>query len=287
MDLPARRQLPTVRLRRLATELRRLRTAAGLTREDVEKQTGLNAATLYRLETAKSRPQRRTLLALLLLYGVSDETRHAELVALSRQAAELGWLQQFEDDLPEQYTAYISFEAEACGMRTYENVFVPGLLQTEAYARACIKGVLPGVDGEEVERRVEARLQRQESIKKKNALQLWAIIDEAVLEREVGGPDVMVEQLRYLVDVAGRTNITLQVLPYSVGAHPGMHGSFVIMDFPDDADPSLVYIETMAGGLFLEGDDLRRYSTIFEHLRAGAVNPADAVRLIHDRASTT
>jgi transcriptional regulator with XRE-family HTH domain len=139
MDLSARRQPPTVRLRRLASELRGLRTAAGLTREEVSDQTGINPATLYRIETAKVRPQRRTLIALLDKYEVTDEGQRSELIALSRQAAQLGWLQAFESELPEQYPTYISFEAEARSVRNYESLFVPGLLQTEDYARAVIR----------------------------------------------------------------------------------------------------------------------------------------------------
>src|SRR4051812_24761291 len=138
MDLPARRQPPTVRLRRLAAELRNLRQAAGLTREDAAEQTNINSATLYRIETAKARPQRRTLLTLLDKYGVTDPARRTALVELSKQATQLGWLQAYESELPEEYTTYISFESEARSVRNYESLFVPGLLQTEGYTRAVV-----------------------------------------------------------------------------------------------------------------------------------------------------
>jgi len=281
MDLSARRQPPTVRLRRLASELRGLRTAAGLTREDVAEQTNINAATLYRIETAKVRPQRRTLLALLDHYGVTDEGQRADLIALSRQAAQLGWLQQYEDELPEQYTTYISFEAEARSVRNYESLFVPGLLQTEGYARAVIRGVLPLASDGDVERRTEARMQRQGVLRRKNPLRLWAIVDEAVLHRRVGGAEVMAEQLQTLVEAARQPHITLQVIPFASGAHAGMPGSFVVMDFPDAADPALVYIDSMAGDLFLEREpDVRRYTITFEHLQATALDPASSVQMI-------
>jgi transcriptional regulator with XRE-family HTH domain len=281
MDLSARRQPPTVRLRRLASELRGLRTNAGLTREEVSDQTAINPATLYRIETAKVRPQRRTLIALLDKYGVTDEGRRSELIALSRQATQLGWLQQYENELPEQYTTYISFEADARSVRNYESLFVPGLLQTEEYARAVIKGVLPLASDDEVERRVEARMQRQESLRKKNPLRLWAILDEAVLHRHVGGTTVMVKQLQALAAAANQPHITLQVIPFSGGAHAGMPGSFVVMDFPDPADPALVYIDSMAGDLFLEREpDLRRFTMLFDHLQAAALDPASSVRMI-------
>src|SRR5260370_6512865 len=140
--MPPRRPTPTLRLRRLAAELRRLRADAGLTREDVTERTGINEATLYRIETAKAWPQARTLTALLGLYGASDEQR-AELAALSRQSAEQSWLQSFPSELPEPYPTYISFESEARSLLNYESSFVPGLLQTEDYARAALQRASP------------------------------------------------------------------------------------------------------------------------------------------------
>ncbi|MEU6021117.1 helix-turn-helix transcriptional regulator [Micromonospora sp. NPDC047134] len=286
MELSARRQPPTVRLRRLAAELRSLRTAAGLTRDEVSEQTGINPATLYRIETAKVRPQRRTLMAMLDKYGVTDEDKRRELIALSRQAAQLGWLQAYESELPELYTTYISFEAEARSVRNYESLFVPGLLQTENYACAVIRGVLPLATDADVQARVEARMQRQESLRKTEPLRLWAILDEAVLHRLTGGPAVMAEQLDALVTAAGQPHVTLQVIPFTTGAHAGMPGSFVVMDFPDPADPALVYVDSMAGDLFLEREaDVRRYTSTFEHLRATALDPTSSIKLIQEHAA--
>ncbi|MFE9874364.1 helix-turn-helix domain-containing protein [Micromonospora sp. NPDC005686] len=286
MELSARRQPPTVRLRRLAAELRSLRTAAGLTRDEVSEQTGINPATLYRIETAKVRPQRRTLMAMLDKYGVTDEDKRSELIALSRQAAQLGWLQAYESELPELYTTYISFEAEARSVRNYESLFVPGLLQTENYARAVIRGVLPLATDADVQARVEARMQRQESLRKTEPLRLWAILDEAVLHRLTGGPAVMAQQLDALVTAAGQPHVTLQVIPFTTGAHAGMPGSFVVMDFPDPADPALVYVDSMAGDLFLEREaDVRRYTSTFEHLRATALDPTSSIKLIQEHAA--
>ncbi|SCE97606.1 helix-turn-helix domain-containing protein [Micromonospora chokoriensis] len=286
MELSARRQPPTVRLRRLAAELRSLRTAAGLTRDEVSEQTGINPTTLYRIETAKVRPQRRTLMAMLDKYGVTDEDKRSELIALSRQAAQLGWLQAYESELPELYSTYISFEAEARSVRNYESLFVPGLLQTENYARAVIRGVLPLATDADVQARVEARVQRQESLRKTEPLRLWAILDEAVLHRLTGGPAVMAEQLDALVSAAGQPHVTLQVIPFTSGAHAGMPGSFVVMDFPDPADPALVYVDSMAGDLFLEREaDVRRYTSTYEHLRATALDPTSSIKLIQEYAA--
>ncbi|GAB3819836.1 helix-turn-helix domain-containing protein [Micromonospora zhanjiangensis] len=281
MELSARRQPPTVRLRRLAADLRGLRTTARLTRDEVSEKTGINPTTLYRIETAKVRPQRRTLMAMLDMYGVTDEDRRSELIALSRQAAQLGWLQAYESELPELYTTYISFEAEARSVHNYESLFIPGLLQTESYAREVISAGLPLASTEDIHTRVEARLQRQESLRKKEPIRLWAIIDEAVLYREVGGGEIMREQLEALVTSAAQPHVTLQVIPFTTGAHAGMPGSFVVMDFPDPADPALVYIDSMAGDLFLEREaDVRRFATTFEHLQATALDPAGSIKTI-------
>ena len=279
--MAGRKQPPTVRLRRLAAELRALRQAAGLTREDAAEQTHMNSATLWRIETARARPQRRTLFGLLDKYGVTDQQRRAELVDLAKDAGQLGWLQAYEELLPDEYSSYISFEAEARTVRNYESLFVPGLLQTEEYARALTAGMLPDATEEGVERRVEARLKRQDSITKDEPLKLWVIIDESVLHRKVGGAEVMRGQLRQLAKLTKLPQVTVQVLPYEVGAHPGMYGAFAIMDFPDPADPDLVYIENRVNALFLEREsDITSYTALFDHLRAAAVNPAASVRLI-------
>jgi len=278
--VPLKRQTPTVRLRRLAAELRRLREESQLTREDVTQRTGINEATLYRIETAKVRPQRRTLIGLLDLYEMVDPQR-SEILALSKQADEQGWLRPYHADLPDQYTAYISFEAEARSVRNYESLFVPGLLQTEDYTRAMTKGVSPTATTKEVDQRVQARMERQGVLAKERPLELWAIVDEAALRRTVGGPKVMAAQLNHLLAMTEQPLVTLQVIPFGAGAHPGMPGSFVLMDFPDPDDPLIVYIDSMAGDLFLEAEaDIRRYNEIFDHLRAQAKSPADSRALI-------
>jgi transcriptional regulator with XRE-family HTH domain len=274
------RPLPTVRLRRLAGELRRLREAAELTREAVCEQTGINEATLYRLETGRARPQRRTLLSLLAVYGVSGPERDA-LAELARNDQTAGWLQPRYADLPEQLSAYMAFEAEAAAVRNYEAAFVPGLLQTEAYARAVVRGVLPEATDDEIEQRVRARLERQALLTKPNPLRLWAIIDEAALRRMVGGPKVMHEQLQRLVEISSAPYVTMQLIPFAAGAHPGMPGSFVVMSFADPADPEIVYLDSMAGDLFVEvDDDIRRFGGVFDHLRAAALSPHDSRRFI-------
>ncbi len=261
--------------------MRRLRSEAGLTREEIAASTAINQATLYRLEYAKGRPQKRTLLTLLKEYGVEEAERDA-ILALSSQADEQGWLRPYHADLPDELVGYISFESEARSVRNYESLFIPGLLQTEDYARATVsRGVGPGVTAKQVDQRVQARLERQVVFTKDTPLELWAIVDEAALRRVVGGPAVMTEQLRHLLKVAVEPHVMLQVIPFSSGAHPGMPGSFVLMDFSDPEDPELVYIDSMAGDLFLEAEeDVRRYDQIFDHLRALAASPDDSLNLI-------
>ena len=270
---------PTVRLRRLAAELRRLRAAAGMSREQVTEQTGVNEGTLYRLETARARPQRRTLVALLDLYGVSGDARTG-LLDIAKSADDQGWLRPYHAELPEEYAAYISFEAEARAVRNYESLFIPGLLQTEDYARAVISGTLPLATSTEVEQRVQARMERQERLSGTLPLGFWAILDEAAIRRMVGGSTVMHEQLTHLLEAAKQPNITLQVITFDMGAHPGMPGSFIYMEF-DPGDPELVYVDTLAGDLFLEAEaDLSIYASMFDHLRAIALSPARSTGMI-------
>ncbi|MET8046561.1 helix-turn-helix transcriptional regulator [Streptosporangium sp. NPDC005286] len=274
-----KRQPPTVRLRRLASELRRLRQAAGLSQDDVTEKTHVNIVTLYRIETAKTKPQLRTLLALLDIYGVTGDTR-ADLIALQKEAKQRGWLHSFEASLPDQYTALIGLEAEAEQAINYESLFIPGLLQTEDYIRAMIRGVRPTATDEEIENRVSARLQRQALLEGDTPLRLWAILDQAALLRQVGGASVMRAQLKHLAQQARRPHITIQVIPFSAGAHPGMPGSFIVLKFAED-NFDVVYIDSMAGDLFLEKEsDIEMYNHMCQHLRAVALSPADTTALL-------
>jgi transcriptional regulator with XRE-family HTH domain len=278
--MPGDRQTPTVRLRRLAAELRSLRASSGLTRDEIVERAGINVATLYRIEHARVRPQTRTLRTLLDLYRV-EEPQQDELIALLRDARQRGWLHAYQSVLPEQYTTYIGFEGEARSVWNYESLFVPGLLQTEDYARAVIRGGFPSASRDEVERRVQVRMERQDVLRGDNPLELWGIVDEAALRRQVGGRKVMHGQLGCLLEAAELPQVTLQVIPFGAGAHVGMPGSFVFMQFSDATISDVVYIDSMAGELFLEAEsDVRRYRLVFEHLRAVAESPGASRSLI-------
>ncbi|WP_217711578.1 helix-turn-helix transcriptional regulator [Actinomadura sp. NAK00032] len=271
---------PTVRLRRLAAELRQLRKDSELTREQVNEQTGINVATLYRIETARVRPQARTLTSLLDAYRVAEPKR-TELKTLLKQSATRGWLHTFASDLPERYASYIEFESEASDVLNYECLFIPGLLQTERYARAAVSGALPESSREEIESRVEARIRRQAALTKEQPLKLWAIVDEAAVRRVVGGAEVMREQLDHLLAVTELPNVHLQVIPFDAGGHPGMTGSFVVMNFAEGVGSDIVYIESQAGDIFLEEEaDIARYNLVSTHLRAGALSPSASASLI-------
>lgn len=269
-----------MRLRRLASELKRARKAAGLSQDDVTAQTRISPATLYRIEKPEGRPQMRTLLTLLDLYDVSDDVR-TRILALHEGADTQGWLRPYHDALRDEYNAYIQFEAEAKTIRNWEALYVPGLLQTEPYALAVIKGHLPDAEAEDLEQRVKARMDRQAVLTKEHPLELTAIMDEAALHRQVGGPAVMADQLQRLQELADRPHITVQVIPYASGAHQGMPGGFALLSFADPDDGQIVYIDSMANDSFLESDaDIGRYTTIFENLRAEALNPDDSLALI-------
>jgi transcriptional regulator with XRE-family HTH domain len=257
-------------MRRLAAQLRELREAAGLTQEDVSERTGKDRSTLYRLENAQQRPQRSTLIQLLDLYGV-EESRRGDLLTLLREAKQRGWMRPYRSELPEVYSDYIGLEDEARSISNYESLSVPGLLQTEAYARAQLRGIHPHAGEQDIEVRLAARMERQPVLSKDGAPKLWAIMDEAALRRVVGGRQVMREQVGRLLEARSQQNVTIQLIPYGAGAHPGMDGPFVLLDFPGVTDQSIVYVESAAGGLFLEEEtEIRRYTLMFEHLRAAA-----------------
>ncbi len=272
----------TVRLRRLAAEMKALRTEAQLTREQVQERTGVNQGTLWRIEKGQAKPHNGTLETLFDLYGVTD-SRRTELIELTRGAKQPGWLRQYKDVIPEGYAAYISFESEAKAAHNYESLYIPGLLQTEEYARASLIDGLPR-DSDKFELNVQTRMERQVILGRRREgrepLELWAVVDEAALRREVGSRAVMRAQLGRLLEMSERPNITLQVIPFDRGAHPGMSGAFVRLNFGAVA-PGIVYVESLAGDIYLETEaEIDRYGLVFDHLRAMALSPRDSSALI-------
>ncbi|MGH3285203.1 MAG: helix-turn-helix domain-containing protein [Streptosporangiaceae bacterium] len=279
-------QNPTLRARRLAAELQRRREATGLSREEVARRLEWSTSTLFRIETGRNRPQPGNVRMLLELYGVTGPERDG-LIQLTREARQPGWWHSFRDVLPNPYEVYIGLEAGAASIRNFEPIVVPGLLQTEDYARETFRNGPIELDSEEVERLLEVRMARQKILTRDDRPRLWAIIDEAVIHRAVGGSEVMREQLRHLADAAQQGKTTIQVVPYRAGAHSGTTGPFVILDYAEATDPAVVYVETLAGDIYLEErSDVDRYTLAFDRLRAAALHPDDSVQLVEQMASS-
>lgn len=277
----ARGHSPTVRRRRLASELRRLREAAELTIDEVGEKLECSASKISRIETGHVGVTPRDVRDMLELYPLDDDQREA-LVQLAREARKKGWWHAYN----EVFTgSFVGLESDASSLHTHQALLVPGLLQTEDYTRAVIRAIRPDAGEADVDRRVAARLTRQNLLTDPQPPEYWVIIDEAVLHRTVGGPEIMLAQLRRLVEAAALPNVTLQVVPFSAGAHAGMEGPFLILGFPEQADPDVVYVENTTTGSYLEEpSDVYRYTLMFDHLRAAALKPADTVAMVEQAA---
>lgn len=268
---------PTVRRRRLGAELRRYREAAGLTIDHVAEQLDCSASKISRLETGQTGSSPRDVRDMLALYKVG-EPELEDLMAVARETRQRGWWQPYGSVLT---GAYVGFEAAAELIRSYEAQCIPGLLQIEDYARSVILAAKVEVTPQEVDNRVRIRLARQALLTQDEPVKFWCVIDESVLLRRVGGREVMKRQLDHVVTTAGLPNVTIQVLPLDAGAHPGMEGSFVLLRFPDDADPDTVYVTMATGGVFQEkADELLLYATIFDRLRDAALPPEESIALV-------
>lgn len=272
-----RGQGPTIRRRRLASELRRLREAADLTIDEVGEKLECSASKVSRIETGHVGVTPRDARDMLELYGMTGDEREA-LVQLAREARKPGWWQAYK----EVFTGtFVGLEADASSLKAFQALLVPGLLQTETYARAVIRAMRPDSDESEIQRRVAARTARQQLLSDPSPPEYWAVIDEAVLHREVGGPEVMARQAQRLIEIGQLPHVTIQIVPFTAGAHPGMEGPFLILGFPEQADPEVVYVDSTSGGFFLElAPDVRRYALMFDHLRAAALKPDDSLSLI-------
>ncbi|TDD61963.1 XRE family transcriptional regulator [Actinomadura darangshiensis] len=282
----ANRTSPTVRRRRLAREMRQLRRTTKKSREDAARYAGIAPATLSRIEAATHAPKPADILALCKFYEV-DEEKTETLVTLARQSRQRGWWQKYGDVLLKGFDVYVGLEEEADELRSYQPELITGLLQTPDYMRAVVLADLEVPDEAELERRISVRMQRQENLLNGDGRrQIWAIIHEAALRLQVGGPGVMRGQLEHLHDLSRRNAMTLQVLPFTAGAHPGMQTGFYLLGFAHPADPDIAYIEYRTGGVFLEqADEVAIYVRTFDQLRARATGP-DEARLLIERILT-
>jgi transcriptional regulator with XRE-family HTH domain len=273
-------QSPTIRRRRLALELRRLRETAGLTCEQVAEHLECSASKISRVETGRVSVSPRDVRDMLDLYDVPGEQRES-LVQLARDSRQKGWWHAYSDTMLPQFATYLGLESAASEIRIYEVNLIPGLLQTEDYARAVIRAGMMNSPSEDVERSVALRMARQPAVTRDDPPKVWAVMDEAALRRRVGGASLMRMQLEHLLTQAQLPNVAVQVIPFAGGAHPAMGRPFVILVFPDRVDTDVVYLEDLTSSLYLEDvAEVDRYNVFFNHLRATALSFADSSALI-------
>lgn len=273
---------PTVRRRRLGSELRRLRESQSIKLEEVADRLGLAPSTLSRIETGKAPTRTAYLNAMFEIYGVDDPGQRQALLEMAREGHRKGWWAVWDGVLPTGFGIYVGLEAEAASLRVYEAQVVHGLLQTEDYARAVMSTVRRRQTRDEIERLVRLRMQRQEVLTREDPLEVWIILDEAVLRRMVGPSELMRAQLDHLYEASQWPNVTLQVLTFGSGIHPGMGGPFAIIEFPERTDPDVVYTEGVTGQAYIEEREreVRLRTEAFDLLRAAALPPADSAQLI-------
>jgi transcriptional regulator with XRE-family HTH domain len=278
-DGEAPKQEQRLTQRRLARTLRRLREGAGLTIDQVADRLELSPSTISRIENAQVGVRRVDVREMLEIYDVTGAQR-AELLELASASRRQRWWHKYRD-LPDVTLA--GFEDDAASISQYSALVLPGLLQTREYLTEVLHATLYDAPVDEIERRLQLRVQRQELLTREKAPDLWVVIDEAALHRRVGGDQVMRAQIAHLVDAAALPNVTIQVLQFAAGAHTGMDGEFAILSYRDAADPDLVYVENSGGDLYLDNDDITAgYRRIFSHLQAAALKPAESVRALID-----
>jgi transcriptional regulator with XRE-family HTH domain len=275
---------PTVLRILLGAQLRRLREAKGITRDDAGYLIRSSDSKISRMELGRVSFKERDVADLLTLYGITDDHERQALLGLARQANTPGWWHRYGDLLPGWFQAYVGLEEAATLIRTYEVQFVPGLLQTEAYARAVITQGNPGAPAEEVERRVALRRRRQELLTRSapDAPRLWAVVDEAALRRPIGGRPVLRGQLERLVEATELANVTVQVLPFGVGGHAAEGGAFTVLRFAEPDLPDVVYVEQLTSALYLDKlDDVDAYVAVMNRLDVESAPPHQTVEILN------
>ena len=272
---------PTVLRILLGAQLRRLREAKRITLEDAGRVIRASHSKISRLETGRVGFKDRDISDLLTFYGVNNEAERTALRSLAQRANAPGWWHDYSDVLPAWFEAYVGLEEVATQVRAYEVQFVPGLLQSEDYARAV---TLLGHSDElprDIERRVRLRMARQAVLDKPDPPNVWAVVDEAVLRRPAGSPAVMHGQLKHLLDMAQRPNITIQVMPFQAGGHSAAGGPFSILRFAEPDLPDVVYLEQLTSALYLDKPEVvDRYLKVMERVCMEAATPADSLDAI-------
>jgi transcriptional regulator with XRE-family HTH domain len=255
----------------LGMQLRRLREASHVTSLEAAEAIRATPSKISRLERGRTPAKQRDVADLLSLYGITDEAEREELLEAVRQASAPGWWQQYSDVLPRWFESYVGLERAASVIRSYEVQFVQGLLQTEDYARAVILIGNAHASAEEIERRVSLRMGRRDLLTQPGAPELWAVLDEAVLRRSPGSPEVLRAQLEHLLRVTELPNVTLQIVPFDAGPHAAAGGPFSILRFPEPDLPDLVYLEQLNSAVYLDDpEEVTNYLTIMDRLAVQA-----------------
>lgn len=269
----------TVRQRELGRRLRQLRYQHGLTVEDVAGQLLCSATKVSRLETGMRRPSLRDVRDLCALYDLDDQTS-TELMNLARGAREQGWWTQYVDV---SFEPYIGLEAEATAITCYSMYYVPGLLQTEEYARALIKAIAPRIEPEVYEQRVEVRLRRQQLLEQDNRPRYRVLLDEAVLHRRVGGAQVMYAQLSKILEAEKKDQAAVQIIPFDIGAHAAQDSNFVLLEFDEPSVSPVIYVEGLTGSRYIDREaDVDRYRETVERLRDSALNQHESKHRLNE-----
>jgi hypothetical protein len=267
---------PTVRRLVLGTQLRRLRERAGVSRAEAAYSIRGSESKLSRMESGRVGFKERDVADLLTLYGVREQAERRRVTDMVAQSNTQGWWHAFSDLLPKWFEAYLGLEEAACQIKAYELQFVPGLLQTEDYALAIASRGHPENADRDTERRVHLRMQRQKHLLGRSAPNLWAVIDESVLYRRLGGPEVLRDQIDHLLELISLPTITLQVVPYQASGY-GAEGPFTLLRFGEPELPDVVYVEHLAGALYLEKpDEIEIYSRALDRLAVEAQTPAQS-----------
>lgn len=275
---------PTLRRRQLAAQLRELRKRAGLSIEEVAQHLLCSTAKISRIETAKRAVSLRDVRDLCKLYGVGDEERIDALMTLAREARLPGLRGEFGYLGEETLQPYIDLEAAASSVLEFQTCFIPGLLQTEDYARTLIRGLLPRIGQDLLDARVRARKKRQERLARAELSRYWAIFDEAALLRVVGTTQVMREQLDHLVEMSELPHVVIQVIPLTVGPYMGLDNSFSLLRMADPSLPYVAYTEGIITAEYWEKkSDIETFQEAFEQIRATALDPQGSINLVKQR----
>jgi transcriptional regulator with XRE-family HTH domain len=272
----------TVRRILLGSLLRRLRESKNISMREAGYHIRATESKISRLETGKVSFKERDVEDLLTFYGVSDGKERDQVLDLVREANTLGWWHSFGEVLPSWFEAFVGLESAASVVRAYEVQFIPGLLQCPEYVDAVVSTNRTQTAAD-LKRRIELRQRRQAALERADAPVLWAVLDEAALRRPIGGPEVMEAQIAYLIEQASRPNITIQLLPYSVGAHAAEGGAFTLLRFAEADLPDVVYLEHLTGAQYIERpEDVEQYARAMDRISVDALHPDDTVQALSD-----